>query len=86
MGGDGAFNLEGGTLLNRINGFIRAPQERSLTSSPCEDTETLASELEEGSHKNITQNGTLILGFPTFRLMINKSLLLVSHPVCGILL
>lgn len=57
----GAFNLEGGTLLNRINGFIREPQRDPNLFS----TVRLASELEEVSHNNVTQNGTLILGFPT---------------------
>ena len=37
LGSSGTFNLEGGTLLNRIDGFIREPQERSLTSSPLRD-------------------------------------------------
>lgn len=79
---------EGGDLLNAISTLIKQAPERSLDPLlPCEDREKweLSTNQKVGSHHTLNC-WCPDLGFLNLQNYEQKFLLLISHPVCGVLL
>lgn len=73
---------EGFALINRINALMKVARE----SSPIPDTVGGRGELRRGLSAEGDRAGALILDFPAFGAVRNKFRLLISYPVCGVLL
>ena len=70
---------EGRALMIRIRVLIKGTAERSPIAS------TLRAHSEPGSRPHQTLKLPMILAFPATRTVRSKSLLFISHPICGVL-
>lgn len=73
-------------LVNRINALVKVTHSVPLFILPCEDSENTLYEPGSRFLPDTKSAGGLFLNFSDSENLRNKSLLLINHPVCVILL